>query len=115
MDTYGHLYFNRFFKKKFQLSNQGIIFRNVEYTWDKINKVEKSFGSLLMNIFMYSRNYPGATIYLEDGNKIRINGRIFGKAGESLKFGILGFFSAESKTFLKTIEFIESKIGTYSS
>lgn len=112
MEIYGHIYFNRFFKEKFRLSNRVLIFKDVEYTWDKINKVERSFGSFLMNIFMYSRNYPGATIYLKDGNKIRINGRIFGKKNEPLKFDVVGFISSESKTFIETIEFIESKIRT---
>jgi len=110
IQTFGHIYLSIFFKKLFQLTEQGIIYNDVVYSWDQIQKIEKSFGSFLLNLFMYSRGCPGATIYFDDGKKMRINARIFTKQSETPEFDISGFFTSESKAFLQFFDFLDNKI-----
>jgi len=112
MTIYGHLNLNCFFKEVFALTETGIIYRGKEYKWNEIQKIDRSFGSVLLTLFMYGRRYPGATIYLKDGTKIRINGRIFTTKGEKPKFGAEGFMTSESKAFNEVIEIIENRIET---
>ena len=110
MTIYGHLNLNCFFKEVFALTETGIIYEGKEYKWNEIQKIDRSFGSVLLTLFMYGRRYPSATINLKDGTKIRINGRIFTTKGEKPKFGAEGFITSESKAFNDVIETIETKI-----
>ncbi len=110
MITYGHLNFLSSFKKLFDLTENGIIYEGKEYKWTDIKKIDRSWGSLLMTLFMYARRCPGATIYLNDDTKIRMNGRVFTKKGEKPKFGAEGFLTSESTAFIGVIDIIEKRI-----
>lgn len=112
MTIYGHLNLNCFFKELFALTDNGIIYKGKEYKWNEIQKIDRSFGSVLLTLFMYGRRYPGATIYLSDGKKIRINGRVFTAKGEKPNFGAEGFITSESKAFNQVIDIIENRIQT---
>src|SRR5574340_1112042 len=112
MTIYGHLNLNCFFNELFVLTDNGIIYKGKEYRWNEIQKIDRSFGAALLTLFMYGRRYPGATSYLNDGKKIRINGRVFTAKDEKPKFGAEGFITSESKAFNQVIEIIQKKIET---
>jgi hypothetical protein len=110
MTIYGHLNLNCFFKELFALTDDGIIYKGNEYKWKDIQKIERSFGSLPLTLLMYGRRYPGATIYLNNGQKIRLNGRVFTAKGERPNFGAEGFITSESTAFNQVIDIIEKRI-----
>lgn len=112
MTIYGHLNLNCFFKELFAVTETGIIYKGNEYKWNEIQKIERGFGSALLTLLMYGRRYPGATIFLNNGIKIRINGRVFTAKGEKPKFGGEGFITSESTAFNDVIGIIEKHIKT---
>lgn len=101
---YGHRHLNWFFKELFEMTDKGIKYKGKEYSWDNIQKIKRAPGSYSVNLC-----YPGAIIYLDDGRKIWINGRVFTRAGEKPKFKTWSFISGESQAFLDFLELIEQK------
>jgi len=69
--TYGHRQLNLFFKALFEVTDNGIKYKGKEYSWGNIKKIEITHAVNLC--------YPRAKIYLNDGGKIWINGRVFTK------------------------------------
>jgi hypothetical protein len=110
-DTYGHLHLGCIFREVFKISDNGIIYKGKKYEWKDINKISRSFGSFLFTLFMYARKYSGATVFLNDGRKIRMNARVFTKAGETPRFDVSGFVTGESRAFSEVIDFISRKTG----
>jgi hypothetical protein len=101
---YGHRQLNLFFKELFEMTDDGIKYKGKKYLWDDIQKVKRAPGSYAVNLC-----YPGAKIYLNDGKKIWINGRLFTKAGEKPHFKVLAFFTGESETFSEFLELMKRK------
>jgi len=101
---YGHRHLIWFFKELFEMTDRGIKYKGKEYSWDDIQKIKRAPGSYAINLC-----YPGAIIYLNDGKKIWLNGRVFTKAGEKPKFNIWSFLSGESREFIELFEFIKQK------
>jgi hypothetical protein len=110
MTIYGHLHLNCFFVNLLELTDSGLIYKGKQYSWSDIVKIKRTYDSMILTILMYGRKYPGATIILKDGSKIRINCRVFTRKGESIKVGFAGFFTQESKAFTEFMQTIENKM-----
>jgi len=110
-ETYGHQHLGFLFRELLEVSDEGITYKGKNYKWDEITGMSRGFGSLLMTLFMYGRRYEGITISLSDGQKIRINARIFTKAGKSPEFDVSGFVTGESKAFSEVVTQISQRTG----
>ena len=110
-ETYGHRQLGFLFRELFQTSDDGITYKGKKYDWKDIVAISHGFGSLLRTLFMYGRRQEGATISLNDGEKIRINARVFTKAGESPKFDTAGFVTGESRAFTEVLDLLSRKTG----
>src|SRR4030042_4562572 len=105
---YGHQHLSFFFKEIFECTDAGINYKGKEYSWNDIAQLKRSSGSYAINLC-----YPGAKIYLSDGRKIRINGRVFTKAGEKPRFKVSSFISGESTAFVEFLDYIKGKINIF--
>ncbi len=110
-EKYGHQHLGFLFRELFETDNEGITYKGKKYEWKDIVEISRGFGSLIQTIFMYGRRQEGATIALKDGQKIRINARVFTKAGETPKFGTSGFVTGESTAFSEVLDLLSRKTG----
>jgi hypothetical protein len=110
-ETYGHQHLGFLFRELCQTSDEGITYKGKKYEWKDIDGISRGFGSLVRTLFMYGRRQEGMTVCLKDGKKIRINTRVFTKAGQSPKFDTSGFVTGESRAFTEFADLLSRKTG----
>jgi hypothetical protein len=100
MATYGHRHLGFFFRPVVELNEQGLRFGGLEYSWSAITRVEVRESPFDPLVGYFVGGHPWATVYLNDGKSIRLNGRALEKRGEKAK---VGFFSSKSNAFRELI------------
>lgn len=97
MALYGHRQLSIFFRPLVETSDTGFCFKGKQYGWNDVSDLsvwepDVAFRSLLG----YPAAIPRAKIFLKDGKKIRINGRVLEKKGRKPR---VGFSSCKSDAF----------------
>ena len=100
MAIYGHRHLGFFFRPVFEINEQGFRFGGLEYSWTAITRVEVRDSPFDPLVGYFVGGYPWATVYLNDGKSIRLNGRALEKRGEKAR---VGFFSSKSDAFRELI------------
>jgi len=100
MAIYGHRHLGFFFRPVVEVNEQGLRFGGLEYSWSAITRVEVRDSPFDPLVGYFVGGYPWATVYLNDGKSIRLNGRALEKRGEKAK---VGFFSSKTNAFRELI------------
>lgn len=72
---FGHKHFGLFYKRLLEVNEDGFEFRGKNYLWTDIKRIA-SFDSFFYTLFFYQYGYPLAVIYLNNGKKFYLQGRI---------------------------------------
>ena len=105
--VYGHLHLGFIFCRLLELYNDGFIYCKKHYQWKDIEKIIRK-DSVFWNLLFYQAGTPIAYIYLKDGSKMRIRGRVLQKKGEKSNINPI---RSTTKTYDEFISFLESKIS----
>lgn len=105
MAIYGHRHLSSIFKKLLEVRPDDFVFEGKRYDWSDIKKI-KRYDSPLWSLFFYQGGTPVAYIYLKDGKRIRIRGRVLEKEGEKPE---VGFVRGASKAYDELLNLMEEK------
>jgi hypothetical protein len=105
MAVYGHSHIGNIFEDILEISEDGFIYDGKQYRWADIKKI-KRYDSLFWSLFFYQGGTPVAYVFLNDGKRIRIRGRVLMKKGEQSD---LDFFSGKSRAYEELLDLIEKK------
>jgi hypothetical protein len=78
--TYGHRHLGCFFKPIISIGVDGFEYKDRFYKWADIKKI-KRYDSAFWSLLFYQAGTPLAYLYLKDGTKIKIRGRVLEKEG----------------------------------
>jgi len=105
MATYGHCHLGFTFRRLLEVKPDGFIYRGKHYQWDGINKI-KRYDSPSWNLLFYQVGTPLAYVYLKDGKRICIRGRVLQKEGEKSE---VGFIRGATKAYDELLNLLEKK------
>jgi hypothetical protein len=100
MDVYGHNQFNLFFVPLIKVDDDGFLFKDKSYSWRDVKDVIIWDPFPGLGGIFGTGTMPRATIFLNDGKKIKIHARVFVKKGTKSK---VGFLSCKSEAFEEII------------
>ena len=103
--VYGHRHLGPVFKKLLEVGPDGFVFEGKHYNWNDIKNI-KRYDSPFWNLLFYQGGTPIAYIYLKDGKRIRIRGRVFEKEREKAE---VGFVRGTSKAYDELLNLMERK------
>lgn len=99
-------YFNNYFFFKhhlFELSDRGITFKGIFYTWSQITKIRFRLG----RIWNLQQQFPGVKIYFNDSRKLVLRGALLRKEGVKTNYkGI----NPNSDTFMDVFNILKQKV-----
>ena len=104
---YGHKLLGLFFREIVEIDDNGFTYQGKRYSWDDIKRVVR-FDNAFYTLFLYTLGGPYTKIYLSDGNKIRVRGRVLERKGEK---STVSFVGVKSKAYEDLISIIESKFN----
>ena len=103
---YSHKHFGLFYKIVIELQDKGFNYRGNEYLWADIKRVAR-YDSFYHTLFFYQYGYPLSIIYLKNGKKIFLQGRIFQEEGQESGIN----FWHPTEAYKKLVSFLETKIN----
>ena len=75
MTEYGHRHLKFIYRKLLSIDDNGFEFKDKQYSWEDIKKI-KRYDNTAFSLLLYQAGTPRAYIYLNDGNCIKIKGRV---------------------------------------
>ena len=100
--TYGHRHVGSVFMPILSIVPEGFEHKGKSYKWSDINKI-KRYDSAFWSLLFYQAGTPLAYLYLNDGTKIKIRGRVLEKEGEKSK---VSFIEGSTETYSQLMELI---------
>jgi hypothetical protein len=102
---FGHKHFGLFYKRILEVSDRGFKYRRQNYLWKDIKRVSRH-ETFLHTLFFYQYGYPLSIIYLNNGKKIYLQGRILHEEGKRIEFN----FWYPTQSYNNLLSFIEAKV-----
>jgi hypothetical protein len=104
--VYGNRELNLFFRPLVEVMESGFCFKGRQYPWSAVRSVEVSDSPFLI---YFASVYPSATVTLDDGTRIRLNGRALSKQGQKAR---VGFFTSKSDAFVELVSLFRQHVVT---
>jgi hypothetical protein len=102
---YGHRGLFGAFDPIASVDDSGFLFKGKHYRWTDITKI-KRYDSMFWSLFFYQAGAPVAYIYLNDGRRVRIRGRLLETEHERTR---VDFLKGTTQAYEKLMEFIATK------
>ena len=107
--AYGHRrFFGLLWQELLSVDADGFDYDGRSYVWSDIKKMRR-YDSVLWAFFLRMAGAPVTYIFLKDGNRIRILGRLLEREGEKSE---ASFFRGTTPTYEGLIGFIEEKVAS---
>jgi hypothetical protein len=104
--TYGHRLFGNF-KPLLTIKSEGFEYKGGRYQWSDIEKL-KRYDSLFWSLVFYQAGTPLAYIFLRNGERIRIRGRVLER--EAAKSNV-AFVRGATSAYDELMELIQQKLN----
>jgi hypothetical protein len=103
--VYGHIHIGNKFEQVIEITQDGFVYDSKHYSWTDIKKI-KRYDSLFWSLLFYQGGAPVAYIFLNDGKRIRIRGRILERKGEQSD---IDSSSGKSSAYEELLDLLEEK------
>ena len=101
---FGHKHFGFLYTELLEVTEDGFKFKGNTYFWKDIKEISR-FDTFLYTLLYYQYGYPRSVIYLIDGKKFYIQGRILQEEGKKSEFK----FWSTTKAYNELMSLMESK------
>jgi hypothetical protein len=106
MAIYGHRHLESSFEQLLEINQDGFTYKGNHYGWKDIKKI-KRYDSIFWNLFFYQGGAPVAYVFLKDGKRIRIRGRVLERKGDKPNIDFVG---GKSSAYVELMSIFQEKL-----